>query len=145
MSCNVIRNLDTSWNCLDYLMNILQNLYNLRQDNNLLHDLLKDMWNLNNFLNGREDRYFLLLESLDNFEFCSHKVLCLYNFNQSLDFHNLISEDIYSSNLVSSLLHLNDLLAISLNCFDNFLSEWNGDDLLNECLDNIVHLDKLRD
>jgi hypothetical protein len=103
------------------------------------------MRNFNNFFNCRINWDFLFFKSLNNLKFFCNKVLYLSNFNQFFNLNNLISEDLYCCNLIICFFNLYNFFSVSFDSFYNFFSERNRNNLLNECLDNVVNLNEMWD
>ena len=127
------------------LVHVLEDLDDLWKDDDSLDDLLENVRNFEELLDGGVDGDFSLLKSLDNLEVGLDEVSGLGDLNDLWDLDDLVSDDFDFSDLGVGGVHLDDLLLDDFDLLDDLLDDWDLDDLLDELLDDLVDLDDVRD
>lgn len=140
-------------------MHVLDDLNNLRHDDNLLYDLLEDVWDLYDSLDGGVDWHDSFLIPIDYLSLGLDVVLDVLLDDQSFLLYDLVLANYDFLDLSVTSLHCHDLLLKGMNFFDLLMDnrDFNGflpngfDDLVdvdddwdfNGQFDQLRHLDKL--
>lgn len=149
VSCFLLRDVDTDGKAkvftLRNLMNVLENLNNLRENDDSLNNLFEDLRNFNDLFNSGVDWNVSLFNSIDDLNFSLNSIDDAFSVDELADFSNFFSDSFYGLLFDSGGCNLNDLLLDDWHFNEYLFDSVDRNDLFNDSLDDLVDLDELRE
>lgn len=125
-------------------MDILEDLYNLRHDNDLLNNFLKNVRNLNQNFFTILNLDWELFNSINNLQYFFDNIDLPDNFLHFFHNHNLFPFFLNFYNFLGVVLNCHNFLHDLLNFLQLLNDHGNLDNFVNDCLDEVVYSHKLR-